>query len=410
MSTLKYGTSDPFTRGLAAITLVLLLVSTVAAAETPEQRLERLTQESRAQYAELTEAYFNGDQERVNELTRRLRLARNLLEPDQYRDVMTIARSKQEFRPKWWSRLDNTSPTSFEAEIWGRPFIANYLPSDQLGVQAVIPEVEWVRTRGGYEQQITGLKVLVTWQPHHIGSQDPADGALAKELGLTRGDLAEVIVWHELGHNYLTVNLPVKHVVELYTQYALLYAHLQEFFADLTAIYHATPRAKRAAMLFRLNEFDHYVENEPHTRAALMIGSMFLAEVMTHPNDWPSIHFPPAVPESNVEMETIKYVYENWDPDWSVSEAIALGEWAETFVKKKGDRTFKSKGEAELASGLTFNLMSVEDRPNQEKRDAWVARKLEELIREGRADKQEEADAHEGQGSRRIDISGLINR
>ena len=68
---------------------------------------------------------------------------------------------------------------------------------------------------------------------------------------------------------------------------------------------------------------------------------------------------------------------------------------AEEFVMKKGERTFKAKGEIPLQNRLDFNLMIGEDRENQTKRDKWVTTQIQGLISEGRADKLAEGDTYE---------------
>ena len=64
-------------------------------------------------------------------------------------------------------------------------------------------------------------------------------------------------------------------------------------------------------------------------------------------------------------------------------------------IDKKGDRTFMSKGTVDLPNRLEFKLMVAADRENQAKRDAWVAKRLGELIAEGRADELEEGQVYD---------------
>jgi hypothetical protein len=108
--------------------------------------------------------------------------------------------------------------------------------------------------------------------------------------------------------------------------------------------------------------------------------------MLMNPDKWPSVHFPPAVPKQQVELNTIIYVYENLPSLWTAEEDIRLQELAEEFVIKQGEKTFRAKGEIPLQNRLKFNLMIGEDRENQPKRDAWVTNKLGELISDGRAD------------------------
>ena len=44
------------------------------------------------------------------------------------------------------------------------------------------------------------------------------------------------------------------------------------------------------------------------------------------------MRFPPAVPRQQVELNTIIYIYEHWDPEWKIAEARALSELAGGFI------------------------------------------------------------------------------
>jgi len=275
--------------------------------------------------------------------------------------------------PRWWPNVKSTSNTSFTAGIWGRSMIANYKPDTFLGAQAAY-------INNGK------LLIIVTWKPDLIDNPKPATGELATRLGITLGDIAEIIVWHELGHNYLSVFLPSAGVIDAYQNHQILFQHVQEFFADITAIYHASPRARRVALMMRLNELANYDESEQHTRGAHAIGSLFLADVLQNPDKWPSVHLPGRIPTDNVERNTLIYVYENWDKHWTIAEDNALREMYNQFLKKNGNKLLKYRGTFILPYKEKFSLTISGDREFQPKRDQWVTEKLKALIKVGRAD------------------------
>ena len=239
------------------------------------------------------------------------------------------------------------------------------------------------------------LIILVTWKPLMVDSPKAAGGKMSEIQGFTLGDIAEVIVWHELGHNYLTETISTKNNVQLYDRYSDLYSTMHEYFADMAAIYHGTPQARKVAIQFRLEELDYYTADSSHCRGAHGIGSIIITDMLMNPEKWPSVKFPPSVPKQQVELNTIIYVYENLPKDWTVEEDIRLQGLAEEFVMKKGEQTFKSKGEIPLPNRLKFKLMIGEDGENQAKRDKWVTTKLEEMISEGRADKLAEGETYD---------------
>ena len=187
---------------------------------------------------------------------------------------------------------------------------------------------------------------------------------------------------------------------------------MHEYFADMAAIYHGKPQARKVAIQFRLDELDYYTPDSSHCRGAHGIGSIIITDMLMNPEKWPSVRFPPSVPKQQVELNTIIYVYENLPKDWTVEEDIRLQGLAEEFVMKQGERTFKNKGEIPLPNRLKFKLMIGEDGENQTQRDKWVTAKLEGLIAEGRADKLAEGETYEppkrDKSRRRSEFSSVI--
>lgn len=362
----------------------------------PDDPMAAYREEAALAYERLVQAYLKNDWEKLEELTRSIRRHNRFFDRDQRNDVVYIQKSINDFRPKWWDKCASVSNISFQAEIWNKPLLANYMPTRAIGFQAVQAEAEYRRNRRGeFESVITKLNVIVSWKPGLVNSNSPGTGKLAEIHGTRHGDLGEVIVWHELGHSYITNYLPLEHVIELYTDHGMLFSHLQEFYADLTAIQHASPRARRVALMLRLDGLDHYNESEQHARASHAIGALILHQALQNPEDWPSFHFPPAVPKQQVELNTLIYLYEHMDPDWSLKEARALRELAGGFIAKSGEKTLRSRGVAPLPGGMSFSLMAAQDHKHQAERDAYVAQRLNTLIGSGRADKLEEGETYE---------------
>lgn len=347
-------------------------------------------------YQAITEAFLHDKWDELADLLKDGRRYKRSFDRQQRLDYDYIQKSMKDFQPKWWPKCSSSSNISFQAEIWNRPLMANYMPTRELGAQAVQAEGEYRRNRKGqYEAVVTKLNVIVTWKPSMVDSNTPGTGKLAKVFHLTLGDLGEVIVWHELGHCYITNYLPMQQVLELYKNYKMLFNHLQEFYADLTALYHTSPKSRRVTLLLRLDGLDYYDDSEPHARASHAIGSLVLMEVINHPDDWPSMHFPPAVPKQQAELNTIIYLYEHMDPDWSVKEARALRELAGDFIKRSGELTLRHRGVLPLPNRLSFSLMAGQDHKYQTQRDEYVSKKLEQLIASGRADKLKEGETYD---------------
>ncbi len=366
------------------------------AEESTDDPMAQFRLDATAAYEELVTAYLTSDWDALPGLTKSIRRHQRFLNREQRGGVSYIRKTADDFRPKWWPKCSSPSNISFDAELWNRPLLANYMPTRALGAQSVQAEGEVrVDRRGRVERKITKLNVILTWKPGLVDSNTPGTGKLADVHDMRLGDLGEVIVWHELGHCYITNYLPMDHVIELYEQHGMLFSHLQEFYADLTALYHASPRACRVSLMLRLDGLDRYDESEPHARASHGIGALVLHEVLANPDDWPSFHFPPAVPDKQVELNTIIYLYEHMSPKWSLNEARALRDLAQDFISRSGEKTLRARGVMPLPNKHKFSLMAGQDHKYQAKRDTYVAERLQALIDSGRADTLEEGETYD---------------
>jgi hypothetical protein len=336
---------------------------------------EQAKADALAQYNKFMRCYKSGSLTEVPAEVKKVLRVRGLLPRSMQTGLNTIPSSLKKYRPSWWHHMRSSSNVTFKASLWGRPFLANYMPSDRIG------SMQPVEIRNGK------LLSIVSWRPSMIDNPQPAKGYLAVRHGLKKAAIGEAIGWHELGHNYISYFLPLKHVLVLYENHSKLYYHLQEFYADMTSLYHSSPGGRLALMFTRLDGLSRYDETEEHDRAGFAVGSLILANVMTAPKKWPSFHFPPKVPESEIELTTLRYLYENIDTNWTLAEDIALRGIMKKFISRYGTTVLRSKGKISLPNRLAFLLMVSDDRKWQTKRDEWVKKTLERIIKTGRADK-----------------------
>ncbi len=373
--------------------------------QTPVQAEEEPGEDNRfpegtpQEFVALYDGLMNSRLDELETLYKSAARTRARLAPQLRMQMNSLGKLRRELSPSWWPSVMSTAQTKFKATMWHKAFVAEYWPSEFLGLQAPV----------GIENN--RLRIVVTWRPEMVNDDTPLKGWLAKEHGLRRKDLAETIVWHELGHNYVSLCLPLHESMELFTKHQSLYVHVQETYADLTALRHASPKAARLAMMFRLRELVHYDANEPHTRAAYAIGALLLREFMTKPDNWPSIHFPPMVPKTDPELNTVRYVYEHMDVEWSLKEYMQLRSFVERWIRTRGDKVLRHKGKVYLQNGDIFYLMNPADRQEKIKRDKWIAAKLEALIKSGRADPMPPADQKPDKDMvREITINGKTHR
>jgi hypothetical protein len=292
-------------------------------------------------------------------------------------DVTYIRKAYRQHRPSWWKSTKSSKNISFRATIWGKPFMANYMPSGMMGVQYPVD----------IDERTGKFRVIVSWQPHKIDSTKESDSSYERSHLLTEGDHAECTVWHELGHNYVTECLPASQIMAIYRKYHLLLESLQEFYADMTALYHCGPQGRKATLFIRQMELRWNDVDDSHTRAAHAIGSWLLAHVLMDKAKWPSFRLPTRAPTKDVERSTILYMYQHLHPDYTLQEDRALRELAGRLVRTQGASVLRKKGLISLPNGLAFQLLTADDTANQVKRDAWVKERLTKAIASGQVTK-----------------------
>jgi hypothetical protein len=344
-----------------------------------------------AWHVEVVDAYMSADWDAYDEIIKAAPKHRRGMIPDQRKDIAYIRSATKIHRPTWWSKCRSGSNVSFPASIWGRKFTANYMPSSMLGMMAP------VAIRHGK------LMVLVSWKPNYVDStkeySDSGSVGLRvegyKKHEFTMAHMAEAIVWHEMGHNYVSITLPLKHVLRMYVKHRMLYSHLQELFAEVTCLYHASPPARLFMLKMRqINLRDRYYDDSrAHDRSCShAVGSLILAKVMAKKELWPSFHMPGKVPEKNIERNVIYYMYSKLPKRLTLAEDKMLREYMSKWAKAHGSATLRSKGKAKLDNRQTFALMGTDDRSHQKKRNAWVKKKLAALIKAKQTDDPEDKD------------------
>lgn len=372
---------------LKIIITFLLLTLTLVRVTNAQTDRETIRAEVQKAYGEYEQAYLQSDWETLKKMRKNVELRQGLLQQDQRANLKYIRDTAGKFKPNWWPMSTSAEPVEFPAEIWGKRFTASYRPWTDPGPNTFhAPNGAIAMRKVAPGTRVEELKIVSEWRPQLIDNLNPATGKLAEIHGITLGDIGEVLAWHALGYNYIALTLSRQDAVTLYTDHYLLYGHLQEFYADMTALYYASPRSKRVQLFIRLQDLDFYLDKIWNSRVPHGIGAILLADMLANPDAWPSVHFPPAVAKQQVELNAIIYVYEHWEPNWNVTELRRFSQLIQDFMQKQGDRMLRHKGEFDLPNRLKFNLMVEKDGLMQERRDAWVAMKLEKLIESRRAD------------------------
>lgn len=324
-----------------------------------------------AAYRRAVDAYLLNRWSELKEALAALRPHYAQLPPASRGNVDYIRRAAEDCRPDWWPQCGSTRKVSFKARIWDRAIKVNYVPSETLGMQ--IP----LGVRNGR------FVVVVSWRPEYVDSPAPAAGWGSPALGLTYGDIGEAIVWHELGHNYITAFLPVATTTRLNEKNPDLFHHLQEFYADLTSLYHCSAKARPVSLLVRLGGIQARATEDPHTRAGWAIGSLWLADVLANRARWPSVRLPASVPADEAERQTIVHMIEKMDKRLTLEEDRALRELIRHFVYTRGDQVLRDQGRVLLGNGQAFFLLAEADQQAQAQRNQWVEAQLRKIIAGG---------------------------
>ena len=357
---------------------------------TKQNTVKKQRKDADIMFSQFIAAYMNSDWEAIKGLRKDMFRLGRFLRGENRKIFQKTKTDWKKFRPKWWKSCSSQKAVSFNASMWGSTFKANYLPSGTTGFQAVVPEYRIMQDKqGNLWKVVVDIKVLVTWHPSRIDSKSQLGGGLANKHGLTMNDFAETVTWHELGHNYVTVALPKKDVLMLYMKHKDLYDRLQEFYADMTAIRHVGPHARRLPCLMRLNELDDRDDSDPHYSAARGVAALLVTEFMMHPEKWPSVHFPAELPEQeDLERYLFRYIYENWDKTWTIQEDLALRDLTEKYMRKEARNMLRKRGLMRLPNGQKMNLVPFNDRKMREEREAWYIKQLKVLRDSKRTDKK----------------------
>jgi hypothetical protein len=313
-------------------------------------------------------AYMTSNWDGMQEAQKALQRYMGQLTPQQRGDLTYMRATAADFRPPWWKACAGTVPAKIKATLWGHGIVCNYAPADAA-------------TQSGH---VNGqrIDITVSWNPSFVDSTAPLEGKLADEHHLTRGDVGEVVVWRQLGLGYITTLMPPDTLLNMYQENQLFYSHLQSFFAELTCIYHCSPRARKNAILVHGTSIREPAGNaEGYIRSCRAISAMFLSILLEDPKKWPSIQLPDTIPDEAVEKNVAVYVDSNILPSWTVEEDRAFREAIKEFFHANGDRALKQRGKLLLPNKLTFMLMEPDDRAFQDKRDAWVKEKLQKLAK-----------------------------
>ena len=316
-------------------------------------------------YDQIVTAYLDSDWAKTDQALAGYGKHSLRMTPEQKKDIAYLRTTMPEYRPTWWKYCRSTSNTTFRAKNWGKMTTVRFVPAEKNTWQASIEHGR--------------LTMKLSWNPKFVDNTDPMTGNLAEMHGFQMRHLGEVMVWHQLGYDFMPTALPASQVTALYNGHKMLFDHLQEFYAWSTAMYHASPKARRLSMIVQLDAL-RGKSSEADKRGAIALGALIVSEILAEPEKWPSVRFQGKAAEKDAELHAIIHIYERITTDWTLAEDRALRDLIGTYFRKNAANVLRKKGEVPLLRrGLCVKLVEADDLEWRPKREAWIAARIAEV-------------------------------
>jgi hypothetical protein len=316
-------------------------------------------------HGEYFRAYLNSDWAALDKLQRGVLSHTSHMTAAQRSDVVYIRKTAGTYRPSWWRACSSTKKTPIPAAVWGSKTPVIYEPGNTPGAA------------GSIDAATRRLVFTLNWNPSLVDNSEPAGGGLAVKHGITQGDLGETIVWRQLGLAYLLLNaMRQEQAIALTQKHQHLYQHLWTYYGVMTALYHSSPRGRRAALLDMIRGMQGKSNHEGFGRACRAAAALLLATVLAEPSKWPSIELPSEVPDGDVERKTAEHVLLNLDPDWTLAEDRALRAVLEKHFRANAQTVIRTRGKIILPNKTVFMLQEPDDRAPLDKRNSWIEKQL----------------------------------
>jgi hypothetical protein len=269
-------------------------------------------------------------------------------------DVKYIRQTLSECRPAWWAKVKTGKKVSFQAALWGRTLNCTYDPNTS-GVQ--------VKSTPTSVQSVTfGWPAADMDNPEHA------------EHGFSKGDLNNLGVWANVSFAQVLAGVPSG---ALANRDQTPLERFIDFRGCLAGIYYGTPKARRWGLWLCLAyHMDKYAK-APTVEARKAIGAMFMAEVLAHPQKYPSLKPPASFPTEAVESKLADHFRNLIEKQTlTLAEDMALREAIKAFAVAN-EKTVYPAGKVAIAPALTHMLDADQDAPFRAKRETWLKEQFE---------------------------------
>ena len=267
-------------------------------------------------------------------------------------DVSYIRQALVECRPTWWAQSKKHSKFLFHPVIWERPFDVIFDPDSKTSLQ--------VRLAGSH------AACTVVWDVADMDNSKPA------EHGFSKGELNNLSVWMVVGNVKGWSDISAAGMGATHNNDKNRIPRFLDFCGNIAGLYYAQPRSRRWGFyLYSLAYTEKYAKL-PTVMARQALGAMFAAEIVAHPEQYPSLTLPNTVPDTGTELAVVLHLTK-WieGHPWTLAEDRHLRETIKALVLAN-DKTLLSSDQVKLANGTVVSLDPDKDQPHREKRDAWM--------------------------------------
>jgi hypothetical protein len=334
------------TRGLPTILAVVVLVHFSpcrASAATVSSDI----------YSNLVSQYLHGDWDDLTASMKSHAKEIAALSAAQKADVDYTRRTIMECRPAWWAEAKAGKLDRFRPVVWGKSIAAIYDPTAKTTLSITY---------------LNGTPlVTIKWN-----AEDMDSPTIKGELEFTQSEHADLDIWRGLGTAQSWGLIPPRQQLGLSEAQQKQLTRYLSFRGNVAGAYYAMPRARRLALWEGISGWSHEYDHAGMYMPMRAIGILLVAEVLGHPETYPSIPWPEEPPADGAESKMI-WELQKWIRyhDLPLSEDRALRDAFKAFAAANEGHT-RQTALAVLPNKLTLSLDPEADPPLSVLRDKWI--------------------------------------
>jgi hypothetical protein len=302
-------------------------------------------------YTEVVKNYMEGRWEALEKTLKEKVRELGQLSTEEQAAVATIRLALREGRQDWWATTKAGTKGQIMPVIWGRKIPVQFDPRVKYGSD--------IKMKNGLMMLIAG------WAGADMDSTEPTP------QGFTKGDAACLTAWSNLGtvDSWSQLRGGNQGQKERYL----------EFRGKVTGMAYGTPGARRYGMWSCLSSFTEENPKSATRMSRRAIGTMFMEEVLTHPEAFPSITLPATLAAENAEgtlgLALAAVVAKQ---PWTFAEDTLIRTAVKQLAATNGVKA-NSTGILTLPNKLTMALDPRADEELAVERSRWIKEQFDKV-------------------------------